>query len=1178
MLSSIGTNKAKTFSRGFVYCWFGCVCLFLSSNVLADSHQAADASSQDTSSQLASLSSAFSACTIDATKIEPIVDSYLSNTSVDAKPENILVDLRQCFNQVFTWSYSQTDTRDRSDQLLTSTFAVLSQFKLTTELRVKLEKLDRLSALAMDFRLAGMQEIAVQLQQRVVDELKLGGQQTHQNNKDALSSAIAWQISMDRLALFLLEADQWGDAERVLVQIDRSELALDSPSAIQAEHHDIKGLLAGKLGHWNIAVEEHASALRLIKAAQKGDLLAPEESALEELALEQSATVTPSLKTPSFKHKESEYRNNYGVAQQYISEFSSAAEMLNQAYLQRLEQYPDQHPVIAESLYNLAGLNREVDQPAQARQTTNDLALVIADSGDTEQATILLGQSCESIRMQAGESSLAYSTCLHNQAYLESTEGRYGKALKLERRSLQIRQALLPELHPAIASSLNNLGMLMGAIGQYQSQYDHLFSAYQIRVALFGDSHALTASSVHNLGFAQVALGNLEQAREQLISSLTYRLELFAPSHKDIALNQANLSFVLLLLGDVTRAQQFANSAMSTYAASGEESSIRMAHLHNVNGQIARAMGNNEDAEAEYLSALALMPTDRYPTLRSHVEFHLAQSLDERNLRIEAIGILKRTVSRLLSVRDDLDSDLQLSYVSSNQQLFRQLADWLLAEDRIAEAERVLDLLDQYNNDLMLQVRGENELLPVSNEEADDLAFLDSLVAQLQDMVSAQQDISDTISQLWIKARTIERKKKPQSDVDCRVVDSVETLDQPVKQEANGDSGPTARLRYLVSRTSVRLLVKTSNTTRVCTLPTDTETLAEEIAEFRDAVLQSQSNWTRTARRLSNTLYKKLFAPVDPLLTESNITKLVVDLDSVLSFLPIGALHDGSNFLAQRYAISQTTERLGVKSANEINANMVGFGLSQPHQVLQGAALPWVRIELEDIVIENDNDQGAIVGEVFLDNAFTPVAYENAVRKDIPIVHVTGHFELDHDDLSSSFFHAGNGGYLFFDQLINPTGDDVRSLEHVDLLALPSCQTALQPGDIRSSVAMLGTTERGSEVESLAAGAMRAGAKAVLASLWDVSDASTAALTSRIYEHMASGASVAVAMQAAQNEFISGDVSCQTQLEKAFANYAGDPVLSSTFDTTVDPAQYCRASWSSPYHWAGLVLFGGENL
>ncbi len=77
-----------------------------------------------------------------------------------------------------------------------------------------------------------------------------------------------------------------------------------------------------------------------------------------------------------------------------------------------------------------------------------------------------------------------------------------------------------------------------------------------------------------------------------------------------------------------------------------------------------------------------------------------------------------------------------------------------------------------------------------------------------------------------------------------------------------------------------------------------------------------------------------------------------------------------------------------------------------------------------------------------------------------------------------------------------------------------------------------------------------AGTRTVMASLWNVRDASTAELMIRFYRQLRAGKPKNEALQAAQLEFIRGPVE------------------------VVEDGQVVERDYSSPYHWAAFQVIG----
>jgi CHAT domain-containing protein len=124
----------------------------------------------------------------------------------------------------------------------------------------------------------------------------------------------------------------------------------------------------------------------------------------------------------------------------------------------------------------------------------------------------------------------------------------------------------------------------------------------------------------------------------------------------------------------------------------------------------------------------------------------------------------------------------------------------------------------------------------------------------------------------------------------------------------------------------------------------------------------------------------------------------------------------------------------------------------------------------------------------------------------------------------------------------------------VDLLTLSACNTAFRD-----------RTDDGREVDSFGTIAQRLGARGVIASLWSVSDDSTANLMQTMYRirEQSAGMTKDEALRQAQISLLTGEMQ---SVPAPGQQHRGEVRIGATRETT--------AAWSHPYYWAPFILIG----
>lgn len=318
------------------------------------------------------------------------------------------------------------------------------------------------------------------------------------------------------------------------------------------------------------------------------------------------------------------------------------------------------------------------------------------------------------------------------------------------------------------------------------------------------------------------------------------------------------------------------------------------------------------------------------------------------------------------------------------------------------------------------------------------------------------------------------------------VRNALNTTQQIKKEEAVINSIILKGRTYMILRSP-------NGTLKSYTLQLTTQQLQTEVEHFR-ASLEDVA--TDEYLEPGQKLYDLLLRPMEADLAKINPRTLIFINDGILRNVPMAALHDGKQFLVQKYTISTS---LGLNLSNqeappkEYKALVFGLTASIP----PFGALPSVDEETQAV-------SDILGGNRFLDRQFTSANLEKQIvkQKNYSVVHIATHGKF-RGTSSSTFLQ-------FFDRKVSLQdfeGILLANKEPIDLLTLSACQTAA--GDNRSTLGLAGL-------------AARTGVKNVLASLWFVNDADTVILMKNFYSTMLqNGNSKAEALRTTQLKFIS---------------------------------------------------------
>jgi CHAT domain-containing protein/tetratricopeptide (TPR) repeat protein len=281
--------------------------------------------------------------------------------------------------------------------------------------------------------------------------------------------------------------------------------------------------------------------------------------------------------------------NNLAAVRKARGDFREAEELVQKA-LGLLQQGPNANQrLVAQNLNNLGELYhltgrydeaetnyRNALQLQEAKlgvghpefaQTQGNLGMLALKRGDLVEAERLLERSLKVLQDRRGLKHFEVAQGLNNLAQLRKATGQFKQAEELYTESLKIRQATLGAEHPEVAASLNSLANLHFARSRYQEAEPLYRECLRIREAKLGKTHQAVAETANNLGILDTALGRYEEAERLLDRALEIRRQRLGKSHPEVAQTLSDLAVLARVRGQHDKAEQLYRQSLALFDA-----------------------------------------------------------------------------------------------------------------------------------------------------------------------------------------------------------------------------------------------------------------------------------------------------------------------------------------------------------------------------------------------------------------------------------------------------------------------------------------------------------------------------------------------------------------------------------------------------------------------------------
>lgn len=781
-----------------------------------------------------------------------------------------------------------------------------------------------------------------------------------------------------------------------------------------------------------------------------------------------------------------EFAEAVNILQQAADRFKAEGDPLRQAMslsnlslaYQKLGKWNEAQEAIASSLQILDNTNttEQLKLKGAAQDIQGQLYLALGQADSARESFLAAANSYQ----QAGDEKGIIRSQI-NQAGAEQASGMYRRALD----TLQnIRETMQNQEDSALkATALRSLGRTLRLVGNLQESQEVLLQSLAI---------AETLPSPPDISSALLSLGNTAKAQGEIPTALEYyrrasdtafnlpttkikaqlnQLSLIAENPQRSGQDQTVLGQIQSQLSQIPPSRTSVDARINLARSMMQLASRGHSNSQNIANQLTQAVEEAriiQDPRAQSYAlgqlgklyeetkqlksaqklteeALLIAQSINAPDIAYGWQWQLGRLLQAQGETKGAIAAYDTAVSTLESLRGDLVSinpDVQFSFRETVEPVYRQLVSLLLQSKStpkdLQQARKVIESLQQaelvnfFREDCLSST-------PIQIDEVDQKAAVIYPIV-LPDRLEVVLSLPNAPLRHYAT-------NLPQAEVE-KVFAQLRQVIAPFSVSPNRGLGIQERER-------------------------ECRGLA---VEGRECTPAPQQQYLPLAQQM----YDWLIRPVELELAASEAKTLVFVLDGPLLNLPMAVLHDGEQFLIEKYAIALTPglQLLDPKPLARGKLTALKAGLTQARDGFP--ALPFVEKELTEIKSE-------VPGELLLNENFTKAAIEKAIDSvPFPVVHLATHGQFSSN--------AEDTFILAWDQRlnVNQLNNLLRSREEsgrgtIELLVLSACQTAT--GDKRAALGLAGV-------------AVRAGARSTLATLWLVDDAATAQLMIRFYQEL----------------------------------------------------------------------------
>jgi MYXO-CTERM domain-containing protein len=715
----------------------------------------------------------------------------------------------------------------------------------------------------------------------------------------------------------------------------------------------------------------------------------------------------------------------------------------------------------------------------------NHLGRLYATQGRGRRAELLYQRALTICEKALGPDNFAVVSSIENLAGLYYEQGAYARAKPLFKRSLAIRMKTLGPDHPDVAASLHNLASLYESQGAYRVAEPLHERALAILEKALGPAHPDVATGLNNLAVLYFGRRAYEKAEPLFKRSLAIR-EKLGSDHHQIAASLSNLATLYFLQGKYAEAEPLYEQAVAIMEKSLEPQAVAILSnlavvYHNQGKHDAGLALQRRALEIEDANLARTLPFATESrrlayvwtlsgSLRYALSLHLRSAPESRGIAALALATLLRRKALIQDVVTQSHAVLRRSLPEDERHLLDELAG---VESQIA----ALSNSGRHKPRAVYLQR-----IPQLGRERDrlwsELAKHSAFIEALEPPVTVEG-----VHRALLEGNVLVELARyvPQHDNAGVFVDDYEPL-PPARYAAYivfpdrfdwVDLGPAA--------------------------PID-----EHVKAFRKAL--------QTRQGIPTDLYDAVMRPIVEKLGATR--SLIIAPVGNLSLIPFGALHDGKQYLVEKYDLRYVTtgrDLLPPPASSPVATTPVTI-VANP----TGANLPDAKLEADFLTSLFPH------ARVLLDEQATETNVRTIERPLVLHMATHGFFGQAHNGGVNPLFRSGLYLADVHQVKVDRERDDGQltayevsgmDLRGTQLVVLSACETGMGATGV-------GGVDMNEGVFGLRRAFAMAGARTTVMSLWEVSGVTAQKTMEAYYRKLAEGMGRGEAMQAVQLEML----------------------------------------------------------